>query len=159
MKATNGPLRAFGQIAHEVEGDLILEHVEWNEGVDSGIDIDFAPILQQDVEAAVNAIVNAGTLSGRQPAGTISLPDLTRMLLVALGQDDVDEMVERLFPNGEEPEEQRPETGDQGTAQRPAVEAMMVDAVRELRDRLLRLRERASSDNHLLSAERYGVTE
>lgn len=159
VKATNGPLRAFGQIAHEVEGDLILEHVEWNEGVDSGIDIDFAPILQQDVEAAVNAIVNAGTLSGRQPAGTISLPDLTRMLLVALGQDDVDEMVERLFPNGEEPEEQRPETGDQGTAQRPAVEAMMVDAVRELRDRLLRLRERASSDNHLLSAERYGVTE
>lgn len=163
VKAQNGKLRSFGRILSEVEGDQIIESVFWNEGVDCGIDIDFASILQQDVEAAVNAIVNAGTLSGRQPAGTISLPDLARMLLVALGQDDVDEMVERLFPNGEEPEEQRPETGDQATAQsgspRGAVEAMMVDAVRELRDRLLRLRERASSDNHLLSVERYGVTE
>lgn len=156
IKATSGPLRSLGHLVREIEGDQVYERIEWNEGVDAHIDIDFAPILQQDVDQAVNAIVNAGTLGGRQLAGTIDLPNLTRMLLVALGEDDVDEIVERMFPNGEVPEASGTvdsETVDSGTVPvRPQAEAMMVEAVRELRDNLLRLR---STDNKSLSPDRH----
>jgi hypothetical protein len=81
----------------------------------------------------VNATVNAATLGASGTlAGTIDLPTLSRILLTELGIPDVDEIVERLFPDGEPVEQIGP---------RPVAEAMMVEAVSELRQSLLRLQE------------------
>lgn len=61
--------------------------------------VDFPDILEDDVVARVQAVVNAATLgaSGTQ-AGTMPEDLLTRLLLTALGVDDVDEIVDEMFP-------------------------------------------------------------
>jgi hypothetical protein len=75
------------------------------EYIERDINIDFPSILEKDVKAKVDAIVASTTLSGQAMAGTLDLPTVTRMLLVALGEDDVDEMMEQLFPDGEIPDD------------------------------------------------------
>lgn len=74
---------------------------ETGEEADPTVDIDFPPILEQDVREQVGAIVSAATLDGKLPAGTIPREDVSRMLLVALGQTDVDETLTELFPTSE----------------------------------------------------------
>lgn len=60
---------------------------------DAQIDVQFPALLEHDVAATVIAIVSAATLDGKTLAGTIE-PELTaRMLLTALGEDDVDELL------------------------------------------------------------------
>lgn len=86
----------------------------------------FPPLLEHDVESRVKAIVSAATLDGKTPAGTLELKDITRMLLVALGEDDIDEILDHMFPPKGEEQAQEPQ-------EPPTVEAMMVEAVRELR--------------------------
>ncbi len=96
------------------------------EDVDRHIDITFPSILEHSITESVQAIVSAATLDGKAPAGTI--PDtkmLARMLLTALGEQDVDETLEALFP-------------PEGAV--PPTEAM-VEAVRELRAALVKMQE------------------
>lgn len=76
---------------------------ETGDPIDRHINISFPPILEHDPEMAVRAIVSAATLDGKPSAGTI--PDaklLTRMLLVALGEQDIDEKVAQLYPDDSE---------------------------------------------------------
>ena len=80
----------------------------------------------------MQAIVEGATLGGRQSANVVDAPTLARMILVALGQDDVDEIISRLYPDGE------PLADMHSTM--PQSEAMMVEAVKELRSALVRLR-------------------
>lgn len=101
VKAPQGTLGGFGTITKEVDGGQIVERVKWNDGVNAGIKLSFAPILEQDVAQSVNAIVNAATLGGHPPIGTIDLPTLAGMLLTALGEADVDEAIDRMFPDGD----------------------------------------------------------
>lgn len=101
VKAPQGRLTSLGHIVTERENGQLKERVEWNKGVDSSLSIDFAPILEQDVEKSIKAIVSAATLDGKVPVGTIDLPTLSRMLLMALGEQNVDEIVDRLFPDGD----------------------------------------------------------
>ena len=75
------------------------------EEMDCHIYITFPSILEHDVEANVRSIVSAATLDGKPSAGTI--PDakmLSGMLLSALGVDDVDEIVAKLFPEKGQPQ-------------------------------------------------------
>lgn len=61
--------------------------------------IDFPDILEDDVTARVQAIVQAATLGASgTPANTMPDDLLTRLLLTALGVDDVDEIVAEMFP-------------------------------------------------------------
>jgi hypothetical protein len=68
---------------------------------DPTVIVTFPPILEHDVEATVRAIAQAATLNGQALAGTIELQDLARMLLNALGEEDTDAMLERMFPEEE----------------------------------------------------------
>ena len=70
--------------------------------------IDFPNILEQDVSARVKAVVSAATLDGKPLAGTMEMKIVTTLLLEALGLDDIDEIVNKMFPLGEEPEEETP---------------------------------------------------
>lgn len=85
-----------------IKSELPTVDPETGEEIDKHITIDFPPILEHDVESSVKAIVAAATLSGAPSAGTI--PDmkvLSQMLLTALGQQDVDEVIKELFPEEE----------------------------------------------------------
>jgi hypothetical protein len=74
--------------------------------LDTHIAIEFPPLLDKDTEASVRAIISAATLDGKSPQG-LDLKTTTQMLLQVLGRDDVDEMIEQLFPSGWEEDRAR----------------------------------------------------
>lgn len=101
VKAPQGPLRALGTVQTAVEDGQIQERVTWHDGVDPHVDIDFPPIVAGNMAERVQAIVRAATLDGKPAAGTFDLATVTRLILSALGEDDIDQMMARLFPDGE----------------------------------------------------------
>jgi len=104
VKAPDGELQGLGEIEIEVEGQQQMERIVWGAGEDGAeingqVDVDFPPLVEENVKSRIDAIVAAATLGSQgMPAGTIETKDLARMLLNALGEDDVDEMVNRMFP-------------------------------------------------------------
>lgn len=112
--------RLSGSATEEDDGTPRLELAAG----DPGIRIAFPPVLEHETEAAVNAIVKAATLGGTELAGTIELPLVARMLLDALGEQDVDEVIERQFPAGES-----------------VAETRLVQVARQLKEAVLELRE------------------
>ena len=65
--------------------------------VDRSVDVKFPPILQEDVNERIDAIVKSVTLSGQTPANTIDLKTATTQMLTALGEDT--DIVDKLFPD------------------------------------------------------------
>lgn len=109
VKATNGPLRGKGQYRKEKMNGQWEEWVEWNEDVDPTVDIDFPPLLESSVKESVEAIVHGATLGGLPQAGTIPQRDVSRLILQALGADDIDATLDELYPEDGEPIEYNPE--------------------------------------------------
>ncbi len=67
--------------------------------------LDFPDILERSVTERVEAVVQAATLGASgQPAGTMPDDLLVRLLLVALDVEDIDEVIEEMFPEGVEGE-------------------------------------------------------
>lgn len=64
---------------------------------DRSVDVKFPPILQEDVNERIDAIVKSVTLSGQTPANTIDLKTATTQMLTALGEDT--DIVNKLFPD------------------------------------------------------------
>ncbi len=89
--ATGGPLRAQGTVVPDVE-DASKELV-WRPGVETHFDVEWPAILERDVLARVGAIVKAITLDGKQRSELFDDETVMRMLLVALGEDDIDELI------------------------------------------------------------------
>lgn len=67
------------------------------------IDVDWPPLLEHNIGEAVDAIIAAGTLDGKRLAGTIDIETLTRLMLTALGYDDIDEELKKHPPKFIEP--------------------------------------------------------
>lgn len=65
--------------------------------LDRSVDVKFPPILQEDVNERIDAIVKSVTLSGQTPANTIDLKTATTQMLTALGEDT--DIVDKLFPD------------------------------------------------------------
>lgn len=149
-KAPSGPLKGVVE-ANEYGEEVVILAPDPNEhtadGADDGgpmdrhIDVMFPSILEKDVLARVEAIIKAATLDGKTPAGNIDLKTVTRMLLVALGEDDVDELLEQLFPEGAEPSEEPDDEDDDDEA--PAAESkserLLGAAAAELREAIARI--------------------
>ncbi len=132
VKAPQGSLRGMGTVERVVEEGAAFERVVWNEDVSPRVETTFPPLVQADAPAMVAAMVDAATLRGQALAGTVDVRTLSAMLLSTLGVADVDQVIERMFPDGETGREEA------GT---PAAEAAMVEAVRELREAIGRLGE------------------
>lgn len=66
------------------------------------VNLSWPDILERDVRERVAAVVDAATLSGRQLAPVIAPETVSRLLLTALGVEDVDAEVERAFAGVEE---------------------------------------------------------
>lgn len=62
------------------------------------LDVDWPPLLEHDVGETVDAVIAAATLDGKRLAGTLDIETTTRLLLVALGVDDVDELLKEHPP-------------------------------------------------------------
>lgn len=67
------------------------------------IDIDWPPLLEHNVGEAVDAIIAATTMDGKRPAGTLDIETATRLMLTALGYDDIDEELKKHPPKFIEP--------------------------------------------------------
>jgi hypothetical protein len=107
------------------ERRVVLEiDPETGEPIDRHIDIDFPPVLEHDKKADIEAVIMAATLDGKAAAGTISPKVVSRLLLTALGEDDIDDLLDELFPEDEE--------GNVNTE----AEESFVEAVRSLREAL-----------------------
>jgi hypothetical protein len=78
------------------------EKIEWNNPLTAYLDIDFPPILEKDVQTAVQAVITALTLNG-QELRLLDEEIATRLILKAMGEDDVDEIMMTLFPDGDVP--------------------------------------------------------
>jgi len=110
-----------GQLPGHVEvGDYGDEVIIWDNDVDNPdpeqqeqpidgtVSITFPNILEKDIAARVNAVVSAATLNGQMLAGTLDAKLVTRMLLEALGLDNINDIMDEMFPAGEETGEEPP---------------------------------------------------
>lgn len=78
-----------------------------DEPINTFVDIGFPPIIEHDVKELVESIVGATTLNGNPPAGTLDIQYTTKLLLQALGETSVEEVMAELFPEDEgTPEEE-----------------------------------------------------
>lgn len=99
--------------------------------LDRTFDVKFPPILQEDINERIDAIVKSVTLSGQTPANTIDLKTATTQLLNTLGEDT--DIVDKLFPDEpkswDEVEEEKQQkaleiaTGQQSAAGQQAAQA------------------------------------
>lgn len=90
---------------------------------DETVSIDFPPLLEHDVDASVTAIVNAATLSGKADAGLFDKEDLLRLLLKALGEDDIDTFIANFKKVREQAEKQQLANEQQPQQPEAAVQA------------------------------------
>lgn len=106
--------------------------------------VTFPPILEHDVSASVSAVVQAATLGNYQMAGLIDEETITKMLLTALGETDVEGVIEKLRDRMEEEpstntrmagENDTNDSGEEAPAEEEGmVEEGMIQAARELRE-------------------------
>lgn len=128
VRAPGGTLK--GQIIDDDDGTpvVVLEpDPQTGQPRDASLTVTFPPILEHDVAQTVAAIVDAATLKGQPSAGTMAPETLSRLLLTALGVEDVDAELEAMMLDDEwdeKPEESTP----------TAEAAQFLEAARELRE-------------------------
>ena len=129
--------RLAGTVIDDEDGVPVLDLGQTDDGQGNMVDIDatvhvtFPPILEHDVAASVQAITQAATLGGAGTlAGTIDQETVSRMLLTALGERDIDATLGAMYPKA--PETAMP-TGEQPIVVEPVPE-QVTEALRDLRD-------------------------
>lgn len=134
----NSKVKALGHIETIDDNGVTEEKIVWNSGVNTMLDIDFPPILEKDIQASVQAVITALTLNG-QELRLLDEQMATRLILKALAEDDVDEIMTELFPDGET----MPAGKGQATTSTPS-EARIKEAARKL---LIAMKEFKETEN------------
>ena len=99
---TSGPLRGLGNMVNDAQDNSRM--VVWGQDVNPHLDVDWPEILERDTAAMVEAIVKAATLDGKPLAELFDTPTVARMLLRALGEDEIDELLAQQDVNANETE-------------------------------------------------------
>ncbi len=142
-KATSGPLQGVATIVVDDEALESLEveeiHEKTGKPITFGIDVDFPPILERDVDKRIGAIVSAVTLDGNRPIGTLDQRTVISLILSALGLDDIDEMVDMIAPEEGEGtgwviDPPAPTTPPPSPAGVPDPDEEVAEALRQVRD-------------------------
>lgn len=131
MKATDSSIEHLGKVVTVENDGTIEEKIVWKNPLTAMLDIDFPPILEKDIQAAVQAIVTALTLNGQQ----LTLLDeqtATRLILKAIAEDDVDEIMAELFPEVNPIPDPSPNGGRAPQFGEGRSEAMVREAARKL---------------------------
>lgn len=122
VAAAGGMLRSIGSIETNEYGEsqLVLD-----EGIEKEIAIDFPEIISISIKDHISAIISTVTLDGKQLALKFTPRYVSQLLLTALGVDDVDEILEQLFPDGTDgTEDQDDETQPATAALAKAIESL-----------------------------------
>ncbi|MCH8902281.1 MAG: hypothetical protein IIC88_08260, partial [Chloroflexi bacterium] len=98
----SGPLRGLGNMVSDAQDNSRM--VVWGQDVNPHLDVDWPEILERDTAAMVEAIVKAATLDGKPLAELFDTPTVARMLLRALGEDEIDEILAQQDVNANETE-------------------------------------------------------
>ena len=93
MIATKGKLKGA---RNKETGNLELVGEE-----DLLLNISFPDILEKDTKNRIDAIIKAATLGGKELSNMIEAKTVARLLLEALGEKDIDEMLDKMFPDGQ----------------------------------------------------------
>ena len=125
VKAPGGPLRNAGTLRREIDGDWVIETIEWGAETNPLIDIDFPPLVSRDPAQDVDAIVKAATLGGTAQRLMLEERDIVRLLLSALGENDIDEILAAMFDEEGNRVGIEPEDGQMAEAARNLREAIM----------------------------------
>ena len=133
--------RLRGTIVEEDDGTPLVTLPPDEEGEErqATVKVAFPPILEHDVNMAVEAIVKAATLGGSQLAPTIDPQTVSRELLTALGVQDVDAVMEVIYPPEEEGMEPEPVVDDEEPVVDDDEEEPIVQAARRFRAEMERL--------------------
>lgn len=100
---------------------------------DVQIDVTFPALLEHAVKEAVDAIVSAATLDGKALAGTMEVELVARMLLTALGEDDVDELLAGMDFAAMAPDPAAPIDPNNPPSNLTPKESLYLEALREVR--------------------------
>lgn len=95
------------------------------------VDVSFPPILETDPKDVIAAIVLAATLDNKKMAGTMTMKTVARLVMEVLGIDNIDELLEELFPEGSEgtlPGEEEPPLEPLAGPESPAVPELVPPA-------------------------------
>jgi hypothetical protein len=129
-KAPNGRLPsqtlkdAFGQNVLILGNDKATD-----EPISPRVSVTFPSILEHDKAAEIGAIITAYTANGQAASGLVDPKTITRMLLAVLDVDDIDEVMDLVYPPEDEGSDN--ETQDADTTQ-STTEAAFMEAVRAL---------------------------
>jgi hypothetical protein len=139
--SANGPLNGHYETdLYTGERKIVLAPAEGElEPMDRSVDVDFPTVLERDVAERIKAIVDAATLGNTMgvKAGTMDDRTLTRLLLSALGEDDIDEMLDLLFPDNATLAQAGP--GQPAAPAIPPPDPALAEAARELREAVRRM--------------------
>lgn len=128
----NDELKGMGTVKKIEDGNEYEERIEWNKDVNTYRDIDFPPILEKDIQTAVQAVITALTLNG-QELRLLDEEIATRLILKAMGEDDVDEIMTELFPDGDLTPNPSPKKGEGSLPS----EARVKEAARHLAEAII----------------------
>lgn len=95
VAAPMGALRGLGMIVANDYGEMV---VQWPDEVDTTIQVDFPPLLEADQLQQIQALVSGATFDNKQPSIITDLKLLARQVLIILGFDDVDALVDSMYP-------------------------------------------------------------
>jgi hypothetical protein len=109
---------------------------ETGEPRDATVTVDWPSILEHDTPALVSSIVTAATMNGQPQAKVIAPRTVSKLLLQALNVDDVDSLLDELYPeDGSEPASTEPvaapPTVTEFAAALREVRAMLVGMVKD----------------------------
>lgn len=95
VAAPAGKLKDIATIITNEYDEAVLQ---FTDDIDAALDIDFPSIVERNTLSYVQAIVTAATLDNKQPSIIADKRILAKMLLNALGEDNVDSIIDQLYP-------------------------------------------------------------
>lgn len=125
VKAPKGAINQ-ARIATIGRNEYGEEVVLWQEDVNAHVDVDFPPIVEHDLQQYVAAVKTAATLDGATPNVLTDNRLLARMFLTALGENDIDEILDQLYPLDDQGNPIVPDTAPAGPNDQLASDLLQV---------------------------------
>jgi hypothetical protein len=143
VESTNGKLSSLGSVEKNQWDEWFIKmkkNNETGEPISTNVNINMPELLEKDINNIIQSIVTASTMNGNDSKGYIDDKEISRMLLMTLGVDDVDEKLEQLYPENGKSNPQKKGNNKDGDNNGP--EENFRDAVRHMKDSLQKFAEK-----------------
>lgn len=123
-KAANGII-ANAKIATITQNEYGEDVLEWQEEINHHVDVDFPPVVEHDLLAFVQAVKTAATLDGATPSILTDNRLLARMFLTILGENDIDQILDKMYPLDKDGNPIVPDNTQPGPASDPLADELL----------------------------------